>query len=37
MIRDEMDFRIKVDRDSLGQWSCKAFYVDFPPASVVFK
>jgi len=29
MIRDQMDFRIKMDRDSLGQLSWKAYYADF--------
>ena len=29
MIRDKMDFRIKMDRDSKGQLSCKAYYIDF--------
>jgi len=37
MIRDKMDFRIKMDRDSLGQWSWKAFYIDFPIAPVELK
>ena len=32
MIRDKMDFRIKMDRDSLGRLSWKAYYVDFPIA-----
>ena len=32
MIRDKMDFRIKMDRDSLGQLSWTVYYVDFPIA-----
>lgn len=30
MIRDQMDFRIKMDVDSLGQLTYKAYYIDFP-------
>lgn len=30
MIRDQMDFRIKVDRDAKGRLSCKAYYLDCP-------
>ncbi len=34
MIKDQMDFRIKMDRDPTGEWSCKAYCVDFPTASL---
>ncbi len=34
MIRDKMDFRIKMDKDHLGQLSWKAYYVDFPVGSL---
>ncbi len=34
MIRDQMDFRIKMDRDSLGQLFWKAYYIDFLIASL---
>jgi len=34
MIRERLDFRIKMDRDSLGQLSWKAYYIDFPIASL---
>ena len=34
MIRDQMDFRIKMDRDPLGQLSWKAYYIDFPLVSL---
>jgi hypothetical protein len=34
MIRDKMDFRIKIDMDSLGQLSWKAYHMDFPAASL---
>ena len=34
MIRDQMDFRIKMDRDPTGEWSYKAFCIDFPTASL---
>ncbi len=30
MIRDKMDFRIKMDRDPQGQLSWKTYYIDFP-------
>ena len=36
MIRDRMDFRIKMDKDSSGKWSYKAYCLDFPVASVSF-
>lgn len=32
MIRDQMDFRIKMDRDPTGEWSYKAYCIDFPAA-----
>jgi len=34
MIRDGMNFRIKMDRDSLGQLSWNAYHVDFPAAAL---
>lgn len=34
MIRDQMDFKIKMDRDPLGQLSWKAYYIDFPIVSL---
>jgi len=34
MIRDKMDFRIKMDRDPTGEWSYKAYCIDFPAASL---
>ena len=34
MLRDKMDFRIKMDRDPLGQWAYKAYYIDFLTASL---
>lgn len=34
MIREQLDFRIKMDRDALGQLSCKAYYIDFPVVSL---
>ncbi len=34
MIRDQMDFRIKMDRDPLGQLSWEAYYIDFPIVSL---
>ena len=34
MLRDKMDFRIKMDRDPLGKWSYKAYCVDFPTVSL---
>jgi len=30
MIREQMDFRIKMDKDSQGQLCYKAYYIDFP-------
>ncbi len=32
--RDQMDFRIKMDRDPTGEWSYKAYCIDFPAASL---
>jgi len=32
--RDQMDFRIKMDRDPTGGWSYKAYCIDFPTASL---
>ena len=34
MLRDKMDFRIKMARDPVRQWSCKAYCIDFPTASL---
>ena len=34
MVRDRMDFRIKMDKDPTGKWSCKAYYIDFPIVSL---
>ena len=34
MLRDKMDFRIKMDRDAAGEWSYKAYCIDFPTASL---
>ena len=34
MIRDKMDFRIKMDKDPTGGWSYKAYCIDFPTASL---
>ena len=34
MIRDKMDFRIKMVMDSSGQLSWKAYYIDFPIVSL---
>jgi len=34
MIRDKMDFRIKMNLDSLGQLTWKAYYMDFPEVSL---
>ena len=34
MIRDKMDFRIKMDRDAQGQLPWKAYYIDFPTVSL---
>ena len=36
MIRDKMDFRIKMDRDPVGKWSYKTYCVDFPIISLDF-
>ena len=36
MIRDQMDFRIKMDRDSSGHLSWKAYYIDFPAVPLDF-
>ena len=30
MVREQLDFRIKVDRDSLGQLSWNVYHIDFP-------
>jgi len=32
--RDQMDFRIKMHRDSLGELSWKVYYIDFPIVSL---
>ena len=32
--RDQMDFRIKMDRDAKGQLTWKAYYIDFPIVSL---
>ena len=34
MIRDKMDFRIKMHRDLMGKWSYKAYCIDFPTVSL---
>ena len=34
MVREQLDFRIKMDRDAQGQLSCKAYYIDFPVVSL---
>jgi len=34
MLRDKMDFRIKMDKDPTGGWSYKAYCIDFPTASL---
>ncbi len=34
MIRDKMDFRIKMDLDSTGRLIWKAYYIDFPEVSL---
>ena len=34
MIRDNMDFRIKMGRDPTGEWSYKAYCIDFPIISL---
>lgn len=34
MIRDKMDFRIKMERDSSGQLSWETYYLDFPVVSL---
>ncbi len=34
MVREQLDFRIKIDRDSQGQLSWKAYYIDFPTVSL---
>lgn len=34
MIREQLDFRIKMDRDSLEQLSWRAYYLDFPIVSL---
>ncbi|MDP2931822.1 MAG: hypothetical protein Q8O05_04900 [Chloroflexota bacterium] len=34
MIRDGMDFRIKMDKDSQGQWQYKVYCLDFVTASL---
>ena len=37
MIRDQMDFRIKMHVDSLGRLSWKAYFIDFPIVSLEFQ
>jgi hypothetical protein len=34
MIREQLDFRIKMDRNNVGEWSCKTYFVDFPAVSL---
>ena len=34
MIREQLDFRIKMDIDHLGRLSWKAYYIDFPIVSL---
>ena len=34
MLRDRMDFRIKMDRNPTGGWSYKAYCIDFPIVSL---
>lgn len=37
MIRDQMDFRIKMDRDAQGQLNWKAYQINFPIGSLEFQ
>jgi hypothetical protein len=37
MIRDQMDFRIKMHVDTLGRLSWKAYFINFPIVSVEFQ
>jgi hypothetical protein len=37
MIREQLDFRIKMDIDSLGRLSWNAYFIDFPMVSVEFQ
>jgi hypothetical protein len=37
MIRDQMDFRIKMDADPQGRLSWKAYFINFPIVSVEFQ
>jgi len=37
MIREQLDFRIKMHMDSLGRLSWKAYFIDFPIVSVEFQ
>lgn len=37
MIRDKMDFRIKMHVDPVGRLSWKAYFIDFPVVSVEFQ
>lgn len=37
MIREQLDFRIKMDTDSLGRFSWKAYFIDFPIVPVGFQ
>jgi len=34
MLRDKMDFRIKMARDPEGKWQYRAYYIDFPVVSL---
>ena len=34
MIREQLDFRIKMDGDPVGKWSYKTYCVDFPTVSL---
>ncbi len=37
MVREQLDFRIKMDVGPPGQWSWKAYFIDFPVVSVEFQ
>jgi hypothetical protein len=37
MIREQLDFRIKMHADALGRLSWKAYFIDFPIVSVEFQ
>lgn len=36
MVREQMDFRIKMDKDDQGRLSWKAYYLDFPSVPLEF-